>query len=145
MIRPAKQSDAPKIIELSVESVSVNPIPVKVDRQAMADMAQQMIGNPQHFVWVCEQDGQVTACVAAMVQPGFWFRGLQASVVLFYGRNIGGVARILRRFSEWVKSRSGIKLAVFQLEPEADPRLAHFLDKLGFCRESKNFSYVRST
>jgi hypothetical protein len=145
MIRPAKHADAPKIIEVSVASVSVNPLPVKIDRQAMAEMARQMIGNPQHFVWVAEQDGEVTACVAAMVQPGFWFRGLQASVVLFYGQNIGGVARILRRFAEWVKSRAGIKMAVFQLEPEADPRLAQFLEKLGFCRESKNFTFVRST
>ena len=142
-IRAAKASDIDAIVRLAVESVSHDPLPVKNDREAMAAMSRQLIGNPAHFVWVCEKDGEVTACVAAMVQPGFWFRGLQASVLLFYGHAVGGVGLLLRKFAAWVKSRSGIKLAVIELEPGADPRIVRLFNKLGFARQSVNLTYVR--
>lgn len=144
MIRPATLADLPQIIDLSVESVSRDPLPVQIDREAMAAMGQQLIGNPAHFVWVADVDGRVTACVAAMVQPGFWFKRLQASVLLFYAREPGAGALLLRRFSRWVKARSGIKVAVFECEPGADARLLALLERLGFARRSTNLSYVRS-
>lgn len=144
MIRPATIADLPQIIDLSVESVSRDPLPVQIDREAMAAMGKQLIGNPSHFVWVAVVDGRVTACVAAMVQPGFWFRKLQASVILFYAREPGAGALLLRRFSRWVKSRSGIKLAVFECEPNVDPRILALLERLGFARRSTNLSYVRN-
>ena len=144
MIRPATIADLPQIIDLSVESVSRDPLPVQIDRVAMVVMGKQLIGNPSHFVWVAVVDGRVTACVAAMVQPGFWFRKLQASVILFYAREPGAGALLLRRFSRWVKSRSGIKLAVFECEPNVDPRILALLERLGFARRSQNLTYVRS-
>ena len=144
MIRPATIADLPQIIDLSVESVSRDPLPVQIDRVAMVVMGKQLIGNPSHFVWVAVVDGRVTACVAAMVQPGFWFKKLQASVILFYAREPGAGALLLRRFSRWVKSRSGIKVAVFELEPNVDPRILALLERLGFARRSQNLTYVRS-
>ncbi len=144
MIRPATIADLPQIIDLSVESVSRDPLPVQIDREAMAAMGKQLIGNPAHFVWVAVTGDRVTACVAAMVQPGFWFRKLQASVILFYAREPGAGALLLRRFSRWVKSRSGIKLAVFECEPNVDPRILALLERLGFARRSTNLTYVRS-
>lgn len=144
MIRPATIADLPQIIDLSVESVSRDPLPVQIDREAMAAMGKQLIGNPAHFVWVAVVDGRVTACVAAMVQPGFWFRKLQASVILCYAREPGAGALLLRRFSRWLKSRSGIKVAVYECEPSTDPRLTAYLKRIGFTRESTNLSYVRN-
>ena len=81
--------------------------------------------------------------MAAMVQPGFWFRGLQASVVLFYGRAAGGVGLLFRKFATWAKSRGGIKVAVVEFEPGADPRILRLLTRLGFSRQSTNLTYVR--
>lgn len=143
MIRPAKLSDIPDIVALAVESVSRDPLPVKNDEAAMEAMARQLIGNPAHFIWVGVQDGEVTACVAAIVQPGFWFRGLQASVLLFYAQRPGVGALLLRKFAAWVKSRSGIKVAVFELEPGADPRIESLLSRIGFARKSANMTYTR--
>ena len=46
--RKAKFQDIPAIVEIAVISVSNNPLPVKIDREAMARMAQACI-NPAHF------------------------------------------------------------------------------------------------
>lgn len=143
MIRPAKLSDIPAIVGLAVESVSRDALPVKTDTEAMQAMARQLIGNPAHFVWVGETAGEVTACVAAIVQPGFWFRGLQASMLLYYARPPGSVALLMRRYAQWVKGRNGIKLAVIELEPGIDPRMERLLGRLGFGRRSANMTYIR--
>jgi hypothetical protein len=140
--RRATQADIPAIVDIAVESVSRDPLPVKIDRKAMADTARTLL-NPAHFMWVAEQAGKVVAAVAACVQPGFWFEKLQCSVLLYYTRVPMAGVGLLRRFAEWVKSRAGIKLAIIELEPGADPRLVRYLKRLGFARESLNVSYVR--
>ncbi len=140
--RRATQADIPAIVDIAVESVSRDPLPVKIDRNAMADTARTLL-NPAHFMWVAEQAGKVVAAVAACVQPGFWFEKLQCSVLLYYTRVPMAGVGLLRRFAEWVKSRPGIKLAIIELEPDADPRLVRYLKRLGFARESLNLSYVR--
>lgn len=143
-IRRATLSDVPAIVEIAVESVSRDPLPVKIDRDAMAEMARTLI-NPAHFMWVAEDDaGNVVAAVAAMAQKSFWYRGLQCSVLLYYTRVPGAGAMLMREFARWVKSRPGIKVAVLELEPNTDLRMLRFLRRLGFERKSINMSYVRS-
>lgn len=144
VVRRATLADIPAIIDLSVESVLRDPLPVVIDRDAMRQMANQVIPSQAHFCWVTEVDGKVQACVAAMVQPGFWFKRVQASVLLYYSRERGAGLPLLREFARWVKSRPGIKIAVFELEPGCDPRLVRALHRLGFSRASMNVSYVRS-
>jgi N-acetylglutamate synthase-like GNAT family acetyltransferase len=141
--RKAKLDDIPAIVDIAVESVSRDPLPVKINREAMADTARTCL-NPAHFMWVAEQDGKVVASVAACVQESFWFSKLQCSVLLYYTRVPGAGLPLMREFARWVKSRSAIKVAVLELEPGADPRLVKFLNRLGFARESLNLTYVRS-
>lgn len=143
-IRRAKPSDIDAIVDIAVESVSRDPLPVKVDRQAMRETAVTCL-NPAHFMWVAEQDGKVVAAVAACVQPSFWFEKLQCSVLLYYTRVPGAGLPLMREFACWVKSRSAIKLAVLELEPNTDPRLVKFLKRVGFTRESLNLTYVRGS
>lgn len=140
--RKAKMSDIPAIIELAVESVSIDPIPVKVDRAAMGETLRALL-NPSHFLWVTEKDGAVVAAVAAAVQPGFWFERLQCSVLMYYSKEKGGGYPLLRKFTQWIKSRPAIKLAIVELEPNADPRLLSLFTRLGFARQSQNLSFVR--
>lgn len=142
--RKAKPEDVPAIVDIAVESVSRDPLPVKINREAMADTARTLM-NPAHFMWVAEDDnGNVTAAVAAMAQRSFWYRGLQCSVLLYYTRVPGAGAALMREFARWVKSRSAIKVAVLELEPSTDIRMVRFLRRLGFDRKSINMSYVRS-
>ena len=142
--RKAKMGDLAAIVDLACESVSRDPLPVKVDREAMLETGKALL-NPAHFLWVGEDDsGNVVAAVAATAQKSFWFRGLQCSVLLYYTRTPGAGAMLMREFARWVKSRSGIKVAVLELEPNTDIRMIRFLRRLGFERKSINMSYVRS-
>ena len=142
MIRKAKPQDLDSIVSIAVESVSQNPIPVRIDRQAMKETARECLG-PQHFCWVSEIDGEVVAAVAACSQPSFWYERQQCSVLLYYTRVPGEGVKLLREFMKWVKSRPAIKVAVMELEPETDPRLIKFLNRIGLDRVSTNVSYVR--
>jgi hypothetical protein len=145
LVRKATYRDITAIVDIAVESVMRDPLPVTVDREAMREMAMQCL-NPAHFMWVGEDEsGNVVAAVAAMTQKSFWYRGLQCSVLLYYTRKPGAGAALLREFARWVKSRSGIKVAVLELEPNVDLRLTRFLKRLGFGRKSINMTYVRSS
>lgn len=143
IFRRATMNDIPSIVDIAVESVSQDPLPVKIDREAMAETARTCL-NPAHFMWVAEQDGKVVAAFAACVQPSFWFSKLQCSVLLYYTRVAGAGLPLIREFAKWVKSRPAIKLAIVELEPGVDPRLVRFFKRVGFERESLNLSYVRS-
>lgn len=140
--RKARLEDIPAICDIATESVSVDPLPVKIDRKAMEETAKTLL-NPAHFMWVTEQDGVVVAAFAACVQQSFWFTKLQCSVLLYYTRVPGAGYPLMAEFSKWVKSRSAIKVAVIELEPGADPRLVRAFKRLGFDRESTNLSYIR--
>lgn len=141
--RKAVMSDVPAIVDIAVESVSRDPLPVKIDREAMAETARTCL-NPAHFMWVAEQDGKVVAAFAACVQQSFWFTKMQCSVLLYYTRVAGAGLPLIREFAKWVKSRPAIKVAVIELEPGVDPRLVQFFKRVGFDRESINLTFVRS-
>lgn len=141
--RQAHKGDEKAIIELAVESVSHDPLPVTVDREAMRDTFRSVVGIPAHFVWVAEQDGVVVAAVAAVTQPGFWFTRQQCSVLLYYTRVKGAGMPLLQELAKWIKSRPVIKLAVISLEPGASPALVRAFKRLGFARESQCVTYVR--
>jgi hypothetical protein len=143
IFRKATIQDIPSIVDIAVESVSIDPLPVKIDREAMAATARTCL-NPAHFMWVAEQDGKVVAAFAACVQPSFWFSKLQCSVLLYFTRVAGAGLPLIREFAKWVKSRPAIKVAVVELEPGVDPRLVQFFKRVGFQRESINLSFVRS-
>lgn len=140
--RRAKLGDVPAIVEIAVESVSRENLPLTIDRESMAETAKTCL-NPAHFMWVAEDDGKVVAAFAGFVQKGFWFEKMQCSVLLYYTLVPGAGIPLMREFARWVKSRSGIKLAIIELEPDADPRLVSFFKRVGFSRESTNLTYVR--
>lgn len=142
IFRKATMSDIPAIVEIAVESVSHDPLPVRIDRAAMADMARECL-SPANFMWVSEMDGKVVAAMAACTQKGFWFERLQCSVLLYWSRVSGAGLPLIREFAKWVKSRPAIKIAVVELEPGVDPRLVKFFRRVGFSRESLNLTYVR--
>ena len=141
--RKAKLQDLPAVIELAVISVSNDPLPVKIDREAMENTGKVLL-NPAHFAWVAEdEDGKIVAAFAACVQKSFWFERMQCSVLLFYTIVKGAGIQLIREFAKWIKSRSGIKLAIISLEPGVDERLVRFFKRVGFSRESLNLTYVR--
>lgn len=143
IFRKANMGDIDAIVDIAIESVSRDPLPVKIDREAMADTARSCL-NPAHFMWVAEDNGKVVAAFAALAQQSFWYTKLQCSVLLYYTRVAGAGLPLIREFAKWVKSRPAIKVAVVELEPGVDPRLVRFFKRVGFERESINLCYVRS-
>ena len=143
MSREATFADIPAIVDLAVESVNQNPLPVRICRESMADTAREAIAGNQHFVWVSEIEGEVVAAVGAMAERSFWYERQQCSMMLYFTRVPGEGVKLLRQFAKWVKSRPVIKVAVIELEPETDPRLLKLLGRIGFSRLSMNCTYVR--
>jgi hypothetical protein len=140
--RKAKPDDIDAIVDLAMESVSINPLPVTADPVAMREMAMQCL-NPAHFMWVTEKDGKIVAAVAALTQRLFWARGLQVSVLLHYSRLTGAWVALMRKLAQWMKARHGIKLGIIELEPGTKERVIEFLQRLGFARPSTNLCFVR--
>lgn len=143
MIRKATLADVPAIVDIAVESVNQNPLPVRICRESMADTAREAIAGNQHFVWVSEIDGEVVAAVGAMSERSFWYERQQCSMMLYFTRVPGEGVKLLREFGRWVKARPVIKIAVIEMEPDADPRLIKLISRIGFSRLSMNCTYVR--
>lgn len=140
--RRATAQDIEAIVDLSVESVSNDPLPVRISRDAMRDTARTLLA-PAHFLWVTEIEGRVVAAVGACAQPSFWYERLQCSVLLYWSRVAGAGIGLLREFARWVKGRPAIKVAIIELEPGVDPRLVSLFKRLGFARETTNLTYIR--
>ena len=140
--RRATPADLDAIVDLAVESVSRDPFPVRISRDAMRETARELLG-PAHFLWVTEVAGKVVAAVGACAQPSFWYERLQCSVLLYFSRVRGAGIALLREFARWVKSRPAIKVAIIELEPNVDPRLVALMKRVGFTRESTNLTFVR--
>lgn len=135
--------DISAIAELALESVSRQPIPGLVpEKETILATTRAIVSGPPHFCWVSEIDGHIEGAVAAEVSDSFWFRGKQASVLLFYCRRGGEGGLLLRKFARWVKARPAIKVALFSLEGE-EPRLEAFLRRLGFAQFNPQLSWVR--
>ncbi len=145
LIRRATLRDVPAIVDLALEAVSADPLPLVASRERIAIAAQTVIADNGSFCWVAEDDSGIQACVAAEVGPGFWFERMQASVLMFFTRKAGAGVMLLREFARWLKSRPAIKAAIFALEPHADPRIGKLLVRLGFKHQSMQFSYVRGS
>lgn len=143
VVRRATLADIPEIVDLAVESVSLSPLPVVIDRERMAACARECVAGNQHFVHVAAENGKVVACVGAQTSDGWWFQRGQSSVLLFYTRVPGAGIALLREYARWVRSRAFIKMAIFSLEHDADPRIALLLRRLGFRLENPQLTYVR--
>lgn len=142
--RPAKLEDTPGLIDLAVESVSRDPLPVRTSRPAISETLKSVIGNSTHFCWVGVEGSAIVSAVVASTSYGFWFDRQQSSVLMFYTRKPGAGMPLIRRYAKWVKERPAIKIAAFELEPAMDSRYERVLARLGFDRRSTNMVYVRS-
>jgi hypothetical protein len=143
IIRRAKFADIPAIVELAVESVSRNPWPLRIDKQAMESTARELIAGNQHFAEVAEDEGKIVGAVGACTQPGFWHERMTCSVLMFFAKKAGAGVALLRSFARWVRGRPAIKMAIFSLEADLDPRIGLLLHRLGFTHQAPCYTYIR--
>lgn len=132
MIRPACPRDVDAVVALGIEALEREPEPdLRIDRNHIRKMAIECISGPQHFSWVSEQEGRVVAVVSAMVEDSALYERKIATVLQFYTKAPGEGIKLLRQLFRWAKTRPIIKRVVFQLEVNADPRIAVMLRRMG--------------
>lgn len=146
MIRKATPADVPAITRLAVEAVSQDDTykALRVSRDRISTTAEVCVSAADCFAWVNEDSEGIQAAVIAETSPGFWFERHQSTVLMFYSRKPGMGVPLLREYARWVKGRPTIKMAVFALEPGADPRIGLLLQRLGFAIPTPGYTYVRS-
>lgn len=136
MIRQAQPQDAEQLAYLAEQSVRKRSVPLPVSRPRVGAMVRHGISDPHSFFWVAiAGNGLIVASLGALVHNGFWFEGQQASVLLYFSELPDEGIKLIRKFRDWVKARPEIKLAVFSLESNSDPRIAKLLRRCGFTLE----------
>jgi hypothetical protein len=145
MIRNATPSDIKAITELGIESLEVNdPYPqLRIDPDKVKDMATDLVSSAANFAWVSEIDGCVVGAVCGLSHDLMFYERKQLSVVMFYCRVPGDGGRLIKKLVEWYYTRPILKLCVFTLESNADPKLGDFLVKMGLKRELPNYVGVK--
>lgn len=143
-LRRATIHDLPALIDLALDSLRANVrVPLVPARDRMEELGRLVLSSSSNFGMVTEIDGAIAAALGAIVENGAWFKGRQATVLMFHARVRGAGLPLLREFARWVRARPGIKLAVFSLEANADPRLAKLLPRIGFTLNYPQFVFAR--
>lgn len=145
MIRPAQMKDLESIIELGVESLEVNdPYPeMVISREKIANQAREVIASARHFAWVSEKGGEVVGAVCALSHPCMFYERSQASVLLYYCKVPGDGVALIRQLVKWFKERPILKMLMFTLEGNADPRLERLLTRLELNKILPNYLMVK--
>ena len=141
--RQAKLQDLPQMVELAAEAVSAEDIGVPVCKDTIKANLAECIGSPQHFAWVAEDAGKLVAAVVSRVSTMAWSSKKCANGLMWFTRQPGTCMPLLRKLSEWLRSRPGIKVATLECVSPS-PSMRRAMSRLGFARESTNLVYVRS-
>lgn len=134
MIRRATIHDLGAIVDLAIEAIDPKSVPtLRIDRERIEAMCKEVITAPKNFAMVSIRDGKIVGAVGVLVHDSLFFERMTASVLMFYCKAApGDGARMIRDFIRWAKGRPAIKQIIFSLEWDADPRIAKFLDRMGF-------------
>jgi hypothetical protein len=133
MIRKATPADIPAIVELGLEAMNKGAYPnMVISREKIEAMARECVSSAQNFSWVAEKNGIVGGVLCALVHDCMFYERRQATVVQFYSHLPGEGMNLLRKLKRWWQSRPGVKMIVFSLEHDADPRIGKILQRMGF-------------
>jgi hypothetical protein len=146
VIREAKTKDIPKIIELGIESLTINdPYPeLRIDKQKVRQMAIELVSGASNFAWVYENDdGEVVGAVCGLMHEIMFHERKQLSVVMYYCREPGGGGFLMRKLVRWWKTRPGYKMCVVSLEEGSDPRIGRILMKAGLNKQIPTYAGVQ--
>jgi len=124
------------IVELGLEALNLDPYnKLVISKRKIISLANECISSANNFAWVVEHDNKIKGAVCALIHPIMFYEKSQASVLQFYCKVPGAGIKLLRTFMEWVDSRPVIKLVVFTLEGNADPRIGKLLNRLGLKKD----------
>jgi hypothetical protein len=144
MIRRAVPSDIQAIVELGIEALNKGAYKnMVVSRTKVEEMARLCVASPANFAFVAERDGVVGGAVCGFVNECLFYERKQLSIVQFYCRIPGEGIKLIREVLRWARGRPAIKLIVFSMEHDADPRIGLLLKRLGLWMALPTFIETR--
>lgn len=133
MIRKATPDDIPAIVRLGLQALAEDkPERLVIAPDRVRAVALECVSSARNFAWVAEVDGEVRGAVCAQVGDCMFYERQAATVVQFYAREAPGEgAKLIRQFLRWARARPAIKVVMFTLEWNADPRIGKLLGHMG--------------
>lgn len=136
MIRKAVPADISEIVELGLEALAKNGYKdLVVSREKIVALARECVTSPRNFAWVAERDGVIGGALCGLVNDCLVYERAQVNIVQFYTRIPGDGIALMREAVRWWRSRPALKVIVFTLDADADPRIGKLLARLGLKRE----------
>lgn len=143
-IRIAVPADIPAIVSLGIEALERGAYEkLVISHERVEAIARECVSAASNFAWVAEHDGQVVAAVCGFVSPCLFYERNQFNICQFYTRVPGAGLPLLRQALRWARARPAIKIIVFTLEGDADPRIGKLLMRLGLREELPVWIEVR--
>lgn len=140
MIRRAKQSDIPALVELGRKMHGESPVWSRLtySPEKVAETIERLIEHPDGFAWVAVSDGTIVGGFLAVIEEHWMSSDRVASeLALFVEKTARGAllaARLVCAGVAWAKIRNSRLMfagASTGLEPE---RTAQFYERFGFER-----------
>lgn len=136
IVRAATLRDVEIVVELGIEALENDPYEnMVISKERVRDMTKECISSNANFCWVAEYEGVVVAAVSAMVFDFMFYERKQCNVVQFWTRKSGAGIVLMREFLKWARKRRIIKMIIFTLECNVDPRVGKLLGRLGLKSE----------
>ena len=144
LIRSATPSDLKSVVRLGIQGLeSTGYKHMIIDRDKVEKVAIECISSPTNFCWVAEHDGEVVAAVSALVFDLMFYQRKQCNVVQFWSNYPGAGIKLIREFLKWARGRRAIKMIIFTLEANVDPRIGKLLKREGLVSEMPIYLEVR--
>lgn len=133
MIRPATLADRKAISGLLERWF--DRWPLTPDAKKIESGLLELISSAPHFAWVAEEDGAVRGVLLGLTSDNLWARKKNCNVVAWISEVPNAGVELLRKFTEFVKSRPVIKVAGFAPDTDdIDPRVWMLVERMGFNR-----------
>lgn len=134
MIREAKQTDIPDLIELAIEALSKDSYSeLVISRNRVFQQVSSCVIPALNFAWVSECQGKIVGALGAAVAPQAFYEGNIAMVTMWYCKKSGDGMRLMREFLKWTETRKSINQVQYCGERKGDVRILKTLvDRYGF-------------
>lgn len=137
-IRQAEMRDKREILILAKEQTARFP-KLRMDIEKLNDGIASVIPDTNNFVYVVENEGEVTGVIIAITTPNMWAQRTCSNVVLWVSKTPGGGVALLRAFKGWIKARRAVKLGGISPNLDLDGRILKIMERTGFERHGGSF------
>ena len=145
MIRNAKISDLPQLMELGKRLHKLSPYPdVPIDLQTCASTLGQCISSAFGFAVVAVHEGKITGFIMGAAVPLWFSKKRGVTDFITYAETAGDGYRMIRRFVDWGWSIPNvIEITLAQSSGIDVDRTAKLYERVGLHRVGSIYTAVR--